>query len=104
LCSYDLQQCDTTARTPLEELTALPRPPGRILRRGQEGKREGKGKWREMKSEGDRKGKETEVKGKEGKERRRGQRGGREEEKKGKGKKEKRKGEGKGRNFVQLIP
>ena len=57
-----------------------------------------------MKSEGDRKGKETEVKGKEGKERRRGQRGGREEEKKGKGKKEKRKGEGKGRNFVQLIP
>jgi len=47
VCSYNLQQCDAAPRTPLGELTALPRPPGWVL--GEEGKgkeRRGKGKER----------------------------------------------------------
>jgi len=64
LCRYNLQQCDVTPRTPLGELTALPKTPDWILRRGKEGEKGGgKGKG---KGEGERKGKKKQVKGKGG--------------------------------------
>ena len=58
LCSCNLQQCDTTHRTPLGELTALSqtRPPGWIWGSERKGKRERKGKG---KGDGERRGKKN---------------------------------------------
>ena len=75
LCSYNLQHSDATPRTPMGELTALPRPPGWILGRGREkgngwerkrkgrGKKKGNGKGSEREKEGEMRRRQTEREG-----------------------------------------
>jgi len=67
-------QCDATPPPPLEELTALPRPPGWILGREKKGKgreREGKERARGKKGKGNKREKEKGTKEREGGERKR---------------------------------